>query len=216
VTEVGDNRRWIDEILDDIPVPVVFLTLQPHSGISTVAVDNYAGGTLVTQHLLDQGHRKIGHISGPLDWWEARLRKPAWLDTLAKDGIETTEDHWVEGNWSSASEAVAFEQLLQSYPGMDAVFVANDQMTLTVHQRARRRNLRIPGDLAVAGFDNITESEYFWPPLTTIHHNHHELGCRAIQELVSRIEAIHRNEKIEAKNRSLSVQLIVRESSVVK
>ncbi len=216
VPEVGENHHWVDEILNDIPVPVVFLTMQPYPGISTVAVDNYAGGALATQHLLDQGRRKIGHISGPLDWWEARQRKLAWQDTLANAGIETTEDHWAEGNWSSASGAAAFEQLLQSYPGMNAVFVANDQMALTVLQIAHRRNLRIPGDLAVVGFDNITESEFFWPALTTINHDHHALGCRAIRELVSRIEAVHRDENIEPNNILLSTELIARRSSVVE
>ena len=89
VPEVGDNRRWVEEILNDVPVPVVFLTMQPRPGVSTVSVDNYAGGVLATQHLLDQGYRQIGHISGPLDWWEARQRKQAWQDTLTKAGIRS-------------------------------------------------------------------------------------------------------------------------------
>jgi LacI family transcriptional regulator len=216
VPEVGDNRLWIDEFLNDVPVPVVFLTMQPRPGISTVAIDNYAGGVLATQHLLDQGRTKIGHISGPLDWWEARQRKQAWQDTLGKAGMETTEDHWAEGNWSSSSGEAAFEQLLQSYPGMDGLFVANDQMALSVLQLAHRRTMAIPRDLAIAGFDNITESPYFWPALTTINHNHHELGCRAIQELVSRIEAVHHNEKIEPQSILLQTELIVRQSSIVK
>jgi LacI family transcriptional regulator len=215
VPEVGDNRRWIDEILGDIPVPVVFLTMQPRRGISIVAVDNYGGGIQVTQHLLDQGRRRVGHISGPLDWWEARQRKQAWEDTLQKAGIQTAPDQWVEGNWSSASAGAAFDQLLRSYQGMDALFVGNDQMALAVLQIAHARKVGVPGDLAIAGFDNITESAFFWPALTTINHNHSELGCRAIQELVSRIEAFQRNEKIEPQNILLSTELIVRKSSQV-
>ena len=125
--------------------------MQPYPGISTVAVDNYSGGALVTQHFLDQGRRKIGHISGPLDWWEARQRKQAWEDTLKKAGIEVTQDHWVEGNWSSASGAEAIAELLQSYPEMNAVFVANDQMALSVLKVAYQRGLRIPEDLGVVG-----------------------------------------------------------------
>jgi LacI family transcriptional regulator len=214
VPEVGDNRRWVDEILNDVPVPVVFMTMEPRSDISTVSVDNYQGGVLATQHLLDQGRRDIGHISGPLDWWEARQRKQAWQETLEKAGIRVADNHWIEGNWSSASGEAALEQLLQTYPEMDGIFVANDQMALSVLQIAHRQDIRIPQDLAVVGFDNFPESAYFWPSLTTINHNHNELGCRAVQELVKQVEAVHRNEIIVSQTISLKTDLFIRESTV--
>ena len=216
VPEVGDNRRWIEEILADVPVPVVFLTMQSRPGISTVSVDNYPGGVLATQHLLEQGHRHIGHISGPLDWWEARQRKQAWQDTLEKAGIKVADGQWAEGNWSSSSGETAFEQLRRTFPGMDAVFVANDQMALAVLRTANCGGIRIPHDLAVVGFDNFAESAYFWPSLTTVNHNHHELGCRAVQEVVSQIEAVRRDIKVEPKIIMLTPELVIRESSVVQ
>jgi LacI family transcriptional regulator len=215
VPEVGFNRRWVDEILNDVPAPVIFLTMQPRAGISTVAVDNYSGGILATQHLLDQGYRHIGHISGPLDWWEARQRKQAWNDALGKEGIKVIDAQCVEGNWSSSSGETAFEQLLQSFPQMEAVFAGNDQMALAVLQNANKRGLHIPQDMAVVGFDNFAESAYFWPALTTINHNHHELGCRAVQELVSQIESGRRGEKVEPRNILLSCDLVIRDSSVI-
>src|SRR5512136_1257459 len=213
VPEVGENRRWVDEILMDVPVPVVFLTMQARAGVSTISVDNYIGGVQATRHLLDQNRRHIGHISGPLDWWEARQRKQAWQETLQKAEIKATDNQWAEGNWSSSSGEIAFEQLLQSYPEMDGIFVANDQMALAVLRTACRRGLVIPRDLAVVGFDNFAESAYFWPALTTINHNHHELGCRALKEVVKQIEAVRRNEKIESQTVLLSTELVIRESS---
>lgn len=214
VPEVGENRRWVNEILQDVPVPVVLLTMQPQAGVTTVSVDNYSGGVLATRHLLAQGCRKIGHLSGPLDWWEARQRKLAWQETMAKEGIKVEDRQYAVGNWSSSSGETAFEHLLESYPEMDAVFVANDQMALSVLQIANRRGIKIPNALAVVGFDNISESAYFWPALTTINHNQHELGCRAIQELVNQIEVVQRDEKNEPQNILLSTNLVVRESSV--
>ncbi len=213
VPEVGDNRRWVDEILMDVPVPVVFLTMQARAGVNTVSVDNYAGGVLATRHLLEQSRLHIGHISGPLDWWEARQRKQAWQETLGKAGIMASENHWAEGNWSSASGEMAFEQLLQSYPEMDALFVANDQMALSVLHTANRRGLHVPRDLAVVGFDNFLESAYFWPALTTVNHNHHELGCRAVEQVVKQIEAARQNKEIETQTVLLSTELVVRDSS---
>jgi len=213
VPEVGDNRRWVDEILMDVPVPVVFLTMQPRARVTTVSVDNFSGGVLATQHLLAQGRRNVGHISGDLDWWEARQRKQAWQETMAKAGTKPQDRQFSEGNWSCACGEAAFNQLLQSYPEMDAVFVANDQMALSVLQIAHQKGIKIPGDLAVIGFDNITESPFFWPALTTINQDQHELGARAIQELASQIETLQRNEKIEPLNILLATELIVRESS---
>ena len=134
VPEVGENRAWINESTLDTDIPLVYLTMEPRDDISVVAVDNYAGGRLATSHLLEQGCRKIGHISGPLDWWEARQRKSAWQDVLKEAGLEVKEQHWVEGNWSSASGAQAIETLLEQYPDLEAIFVANDQMALGVIQ----------------------------------------------------------------------------------
>jgi LacI family transcriptional regulator len=216
VPEVGENRTWVGGILNGVRVPVVFLTMQPRPGITTVSIDNYSGGVLATQHLLDQGCRRIGHVSGPQDWWEARQRKRAWQDTLKKAGLLVSDNHCREGNWSSSSGEAAFTQLLESYPEMDAVFAGNDQMALSVLQIAHRRGLRVPQDLAVAGFDNMAESSYFWPALTTINHNQQELGCRAVQETVKQIEAAHRGENLEPQNITLEPELIVRESSLIR
>jgi LacI family transcriptional regulator len=97
---------------------------------------------------------------------------------------------------------------------MDAIFVANDQMALTVLRMACVKGIRVPADLAVVGFDDIAESAYFWPALTTINQNQHELGCQAVQKLVNKIEAVRKNETIEPQNGLLMPELVIRESSV--
>jgi DNA-binding LacI/PurR family transcriptional regulator len=122
--------------------------------------------------------------------------------------------HCREGNWSSSSGELAFEQLLESYPEMDAVFAANDQMALAVMHVAMRRGIRVPVDLAVVGYDNFAESAYFWPSLTTINYNHYELGCKAVQEVVKQIEAVHRKENVEPETILLVPDLVLRGSSV--
>jgi LacI family transcriptional regulator len=133
---------------------------------------------------------------------------------LKKAGLEAPESDCVEGNWSCSSGEAAFEQLLRSCPEMDAVFVANDQMALSVLQLANCRGIKVPGELAVIGFDNMAESAYFWPALTTIHHNQHELGGRAVQEVVGQIEAGQRDEAIQQNTILLTPELIARASTV--
>jgi LacI family transcriptional regulator len=188
VPEIGDNHEWLKELLPEIPVPLAFLTMPAQPDLLTVSFNNYAGGRLATQHLLEQGYREIGHITGPLEWWEARQRKDGWRDARLAAGLEPSESHWAEGNWSSASGEQAFRKLLESYPNMDAVFVGNDQMALAVLQLACQNGLRVPEDLGVVGFDGLDETPYYWPSLTTIFQNQHSLGCTAVEEIVQIIQ----------------------------
>jgi LacI family transcriptional regulator len=215
VSEVGTNRDWLQDRLPGLPVPIIFLTMHHRADISVVAVDNYLGGRMATEHLLEQGYRRISHISGPLAWWEARQRMAGWRDALLDAGVPVSDQQWAEGNWSSESGEAAIHQLLNQYPEMDAVFVANDQMALSVSQVACRKGLRIPQDLAIVGFDAIPESAYFWPPLTTVRQNLHELGCVAVQEVIHMIEASRESERVyKPETVWLKPQLIIRESSV--
>lgn len=217
VPEVGDNLGRVDTALTEIPVPIVFLTIEKRSHLSIVHYDNFLGGKLATEHLLQQGYRRIGHISGPLDWWESRQRKAGWQAALGDFGIEVQEAHCTEGNWSSSSGDSAFRQLRAQYPEMDAVFVANDQMALSVLQTACRSGIDIPAQLGVVGFDGLAETPYYWPPLTTVSQDQHLLGCTAVEEIVRFIEAVHSQEEpASPRTIVLTPELVVRNSSVRK
>jgi DNA-binding LacI/PurR family transcriptional regulator len=139
----------------------------------------------------------------------------AWQDTLQEAGSPAGAETWVEGNWSSASGAEAIDRLLAQYPGMDAVFAANDQMALSVLQAACRRGLAVPQDLGLVGFDNITESAYFWPPLTTVEQDQYGLGRIAVEAAIGMIASRWTDTAAPAPSPlTLSPTLIVRQSSV--
>ncbi|MFC1996321.1 LacI family DNA-binding transcriptional regulator [Chloroflexota bacterium] len=225
IPQVGDNHGWMGAILPEIAVPMLFLTVSPQTDIPSISIDNYLGGCIATQHLLDQCYRKIGHIAGPQNWWEARARKNGWDDTLAKSGISVNQDHWVEGNWSTSSGYDAGQKLLKQYPGVEAVFVANDQMALGFLKYAQEQSLSVPQDLAVVGFDGIPETAYYFPPLTTVRQDLHQLGCIAVEALIEVIEK--REQEITERREpgedtsepgftALQPQIIVRESSVLE
>ncbi|MEN6482884.1 MAG: LacI family DNA-binding transcriptional regulator [Anaerolineaceae bacterium] len=215
VQEVGNNREWVNEHISEIHVPIIFLSMQSRPGLTIVGIDNYKASFRAVQHLLDQGYRHIGHISGPLDWWEARERKTAWKDCLERAGIKVTDQHSAEGNWSPSSGDRAMKELLVKYPDIDAVFSANDQMAISVLLGAAQAGYRVPQDLGVAGFDNIPESAYFNPPLTTVHQDQFELGRTGVREL---IKIIHLDQKMdgyyEPHTITLEPELIIRESSI--
>lgn len=212
--EVGDNRNWLMNLPSELDIPIIFLTMERRENVSLVSIDNYLGGRLATEHLIDLGRMKIAHIAGPLDWWEACQRKRGWEDTLGNAGILADERMWTEGNWSSKSGKLAIGELLDKFPEMDAIFVGNDQMALSVLQTAAERGIRIPDDLAVIGFDGIPESEFYCPPLSTVYQNQDELGRTAVQELVRLVDEQLRDEEvIQPSQISLKPELIAREST---
>jgi LacI family transcriptional regulator len=214
VPKVGKNHAWINHNPLETRIPIVYLTMQPDEDTLVVSINNYLGGRLATNHLLERGYKQIGHISGPVDWWEAQERMAGWKDTLRDAGIDRQTQHWVEGNWSSESGAVAIEKLFVQYPEMDSVFVGNDQMALGVIQAATKKGLRIPDDLGIVGFDNISESAYFSPPLTTIEQDQYAIGKVAVERIIQVIESSLNGLDFFPSNAiSLDPVLIVRQSS---
>jgi len=216
VPEIGDNRDWIEAHLDSLSVPVVFHSMGPRPGLSTVSVDNYSGGRLATQHLINQGYRHIGLITGPMDWWEARERARGWREAMTEAGlIGPGLGEIVYGSWDAVAGEDGLNQLLDRRPDIEAIFVGNDQMALGVLQTARRRGLRIPHDLAIVGFDDIPEAAYFWPPLTTVSQPLFDLGRKSVAELTRMIKLGRRDlATIDPQTIMLQPKLVVRESSV--
>jgi len=215
VPEVGENRKWFNIPHLDMSLPLVYLTMEPKNHFSVVSIDNYQGGRIAVSHLLEQRYQAIGHISGPLDWWEARQRKAAWEDVLTEAGLPIKAYHWVEGKWSSESGVQAFEKLIDQYREMDAVFVANDQMALGVMQVAQQKGLRIPEDIGLVGFDDIPESSYFYPSLTTIHQDQYSLAKLAVQQIIKTIESVWDGEEPgETSTTILPPTLVIRQSSL--
>lgn len=215
VPEVGENRNWVDQQSLDLTVPIVYLAMEPKENISTVGIDNYLGGRMAMSHLLEQGYCQIGHISGPMDWWEARQRMQAWKDSLREAGLEARDEQWAGGNWSSASGAQAIQKLFEQYPNMDSIFVGNDQMALAVIQLACQRGLKIPDELGIVGFDNIPESAFFCPPLTTVQQDQQAVGKVAVEETIKMIKSgWHGLEPVEQKSIMLTPTLVVRRSSL--
>ena len=160
---------------------------------------------------LKSASRHIGLITGPLDWLEARQRQQGWAEALTSAGVVVTDQQWVMGNWTPQSGETAFAELLAKYPEMDAVFASNDQMALGVLHYASTHGLRVPEDLAVVGFDDLPESAYFTPALTTIKHPLRELGISAVKSLLAIIEG--EQETVPDHLLTLKTELVVRNST---
>ncbi|MBP8972359.1 MAG: LacI family DNA-binding transcriptional regulator [Anaerolineae bacterium] len=166
--------------------PYIEINRELGAQTASVLTDQYCGGKLATQYLIDQGHTAIAEISGPFRWHASRTRHKAWLDTLRANGL--TPGVSLEGDWTPASGFKAMQQLLDSSAPFSAVFCGNDQMALGVMAALQERGLCVPDDISIIGFDDIPEGAYFCPPLTTIREDYDELGKQSVEYLLEIIQ----------------------------
>jgi LacI family transcriptional regulator len=217
IPEVRENRAWSHVRASDFPVPVLLVGgMTGQSPLPSIAIDNAAIGRLATRHLIDGGARRIGVITGPLHWWEARERLRGWRETLEAAGLPADERLIAVGDWSPNSGELGLDRLVAQAPDIDAVFACNDQMALGVLHAAQRRGWRVPDDLLVIGVDNIPEGSHFWPPLSTVHQPLRDAGAVAVRRVDEMIRAqqSRRGEVVPAEQiRLLEPELIVRQSS---
>jgi DNA-binding LacI/PurR family transcriptional regulator len=186
-------------------VPVVAAEAGPDS-VPLVAIDQVEGARLATAHLLELGHRTVWHVSGPSDWLEAQHRVEGWRSTLEAAGAPPPPV--LAGDWSARAGHELGRRLAED-PDVTAVFVANDQMALGVLRSLHEAGRRIPGDISVVGFDDIPESGYFTPPLTTVRQNFNEMGRRSLLLLLEQIESGVRT----ARRETVAPELVVRAST---
>lgn len=146
-----------------------------------VSVDQRGGGRLATSHLLAQGYGEVAHVAGPQDWFDAQERLAGWRDACRSVGIEPPAP--IEAGWSAAEGAAVGRRLVKE--GLPrAVFAANDQLAFGLLHAFWEAGVRVPDDVAVAGFDDEASAAYAIPALTTIRQDLAALGARAVRVLV--------------------------------
>jgi DNA-binding LacI/PurR family transcriptional regulator len=185
--------------------PVILLENENDLDIPSVNVDQYQGARLAVRHLIDNGHRQIAHIAGPQDWFDAKRRYQGWRDELKQ--FKLASPPMVKGDWSAESGYFAMRELSKKN-GITAVFVANDAMALGALKFLSEKRINVPGELSIVGFDDISESSFFIPSLTTVKQDFHALGTAAIDLLMSNI----RGEKIPNSRIYIEPTLIERRS----
>jgi DNA-binding LacI/PurR family transcriptional regulator len=176
------------EALGDLPTgtPVVVVEGDPRVDLATVTVDQEAGARAATAYLLARGHQTVFHIAGPAEWQEAQGRVAGWRSALEEAGAEVTSP-W-PGDWTARSGYQAGLALAR-LPEATAIFVANDQMACGVLLALHEHDRRVPEDVSVVGFDDIPESAYFTPPLTTVRQDFHEVGRASLRLLLDQIDS---------------------------
>ncbi|MEU4743568.1 LacI family DNA-binding transcriptional regulator [Actinosynnema sp. NPDC023658] len=236
-TEVGEpsssGRSWAEQLLARHPVGViaVYSAFSPEqqallapSAIPLVALDpsgeplhvtpsvgatNWSGGITAARHLLDLGHRRIGVVTGPLHSLGARARLEGCRAAADAAGAPLDDRLVRTGEFTFEDGASLGRELLARPDRPTAVLCGNDLQALGVYAAAWRLGLRIPQDLSVVGFDDIDNTRWCCPPMTTVRQPLAEMGATAARMLLE-LAAGH----IPVQRRvEVATTLVVREST---
>jgi LacI family transcriptional regulator len=162
------TERSLIELEGKFPRVAVINRIVPTIEEKCFAVDHVEGGRLAARTLLDAGHTAIAVISGPLHRPDARQRHEGFLHELREAGIRIDTDLIVEGDFTAERGWRFCDALLDREKPFSALFCANDNMAISVLSRLQERGKRVPQDVAVIGYDNLTHSPFLTPPLTSV------------------------------------------------
>lgn len=183
-------------ILSFVPLPKSAVDF-PNATVPLVVAGEYqnkmrgrgsiADGTAaakIVQHLAALGHRNFFHVAGPATYPSARNRKSVYQEAIAELGL--TSMGVATGDWSPASGYAAGKRIIK-LKEVTAVFAANDQMAMGVIRALHENGLVVPDDISVFGWDDMAESAFLIPSLSTVHMDLELLGARSLRELITRI-----------------------------
>lgn len=201
-----NNKKLEESLGSNIPVVITDNFEKNHDGYG-VFVDNEIGGYIATKHLIELGHKKIACITGPSNSTSSIQRMNGYKRALKDEGITFDIDLIVEGNYKIESGIAGVQSLKDS--SYTSIFAFNDLMAYGVYKEAANRGLKIPEDISVVGFDDINISQLVSPELTTIFQPAYEIGRKAAELLINRIEGTF----IEKNIIMFEPELIIRKST---
>lgn len=207
---IRQNGEVIKELIESgIPL-ICFDRKLPSQSVDTVVIDNEKGGYMATSHLTELGHKKIAVITSSLTFssFEDRLR--GYENALTDSGIQLNENYIKKGDHRSSEIGKQLTiELLEQNPRPSAIFIMNNQMTLGALEAINERNLVIPDDISIVGFDDMLWAKAISPPLTVIKQPGYEMGRRVAELFFQKINDPGRD-KVQV---IMESKLIVRQSS---
>lgn len=153
-----------------------------YSPVTCVNSDDESGAYRAARHLLELGHKRIGILAGPEDWASTRRRVWGYQRALTESGIEAAIVHMEETSIQSGKQA--YQKLDTIHPDITAICAINDSMAIGAIRQAITDGKRIPEDLSVVGFDDISWAEFNDPPLTTVRIPRQQIGKEAARRVL--------------------------------
>ncbi len=201
-----DSRNLLAKITD---IPMLVMDWTATSKESDILQDNsFTGGYLATQHLIENGHQKIGIITGDLAKTISVERLAGFEKAMQEAGLEVNENWVCEGYFNPEDGYENMMNILAQEEIPTAVFCCNDMMALGAISAIGEKGLKVPEDISIIGYDDIHSSRFFSPPLTTINQPKKTLGTQAAVRLFERIN----NKNVSQKVIELTPSLVQRKS----
>lgn len=209
-TDLQPFKQWHDS-----GVPIVFFDrVTDLINTHKVVADNAGGAFSAVQHLLQNGYRKIAHITSSLHLSVTNERLEGYYNALQQNGLSPNPayiQYCEHGGMLQEEVELAIDQLLRLPQPPDAIFTASDRITISTLALLHKRGIKIPQQVAMAGFSNFSSPELFTPPLTTVRQPAFEMGKTAAELLIQLIESKRPVTSFEKK--VLPVELVIRASS---
>lgn len=204
---VGRDEEAVLSTIED-PSRIVFVNRRPRSQeCSYVVTDGHKAAVLLTRHLLEQGHRRIGFISGPDYVWNVRERQRGFLETLPSEANTVM----VDGDFTAESGARTVEAWIRTSSLPTAIIGSTDTVAIGVLGALRDAGLRVPSDIAVAGFGNSLLASSSVVSLTTVAQDVKSMAERAVRQLLRQIQGGTRSRPL---HEVLEPMLMVRSTTV--
>jgi LacI family transcriptional regulator len=202
-----EAQRTLNSLQGSFPV-VLLNGGAEENAFDTITIENHEGARAMVRHLLALGHTRIAMIGGPERNYDAAERRRGYESALQESGIVLDSSLVVQGDFSDLSGHKAVKEILDLEVQPTAIFAANDSMAIGALSALHERGLRVPKDVAVAGFDDIPLARYMNPQLSTVHVDISQLGERAAALLLSSLQQGTRpRQQIQ-----LSTTLVIRSS----
>lgn len=193
-------------------VPVVFFDRVPHEiEADKVVVDDHQGAFDVVTHLIRSGYKRIAHLAGPENLSICRFRRQGYLDALKQNRRPIDNDLIIPAGLDVNDGIIGFEKLLTLKHRPDAIFAVNDPVATGAFASIKAHGLKIPEEMALAGFSNTHMTSLLDPPLTTVEQLSYEVGQTAAKFLMAQIHSEKKTFKPQLK--MLKPHLIIRGST---
>lgn len=193
-------------------IPVVLLEKNFEEGKLGIQCDNYQGGKLATEHLIDCGCKRLLHFSGVIDEeMPADNREKAFIDICNENNIEFFIRKYDINTYNEMNYYEYIKDTLNEIKNIDGIFASSDLIAAQVIQVCNELNIRIPSDVKLVGFDDVEIAKLTTPTITTIHQPIKEMARLAVELIDSKYTNVEIDKQI-----IVPVELVVRNSTLIK